>query len=75
MTSASNPGPSDGSAENKSEKRARMEWRFFAFLTLISLAIAVAGFLADLPLLLVAGACAALFCIFGVGYGLAKERS
>jgi uncharacterized membrane protein len=52
-----------------------MEWKFFLILTLISLAVAGTGYLADFPPLMAAGAFSALFCIFGVGYGLAKERS
>jgi hypothetical protein len=50
------------------------EWQWYAILTVVGLAIILAGELGDIPYLVLAGIALTLFAIFGVAYGLLKER-
>ena len=71
--------PEDGSTTKKEHGEGRsiyrIEWKIFLALTFASLLLAAVGHLASLPVLTASGMMAALFCAFGVAYGLAKERS
>ena len=51
------------------------EWQWYALLTLIAAIVAIAGFAVDNTILAAAGTLVLLFCMFGIVYGVLKERS
>jgi len=51
------------------------EWQIYVILTVISLAVATVGYMANSSIALIVGLMAAFFCVFGIAYGVLMERS
>lgn len=51
------------------------EWQIYVILTIISLVVATVGYMANSSIALIVGLMAAFFCVFGIAYGILKERS
>jgi hypothetical protein len=62
-------------ATKKRPKYWFKEWQWYALFTVVGMVIMVTGLIATIAYLVLAGIAIALFAVFGVAYGLLKERS
>ena len=66
----------DEETEKHRKTRIKLkEWQIYVILTVISLAVATVGYMANSSIALIVGLMAAFFCVFGIAYGVLKERS